>query len=206
MSPAMTTRTLQFVDEAAFAATLPADTQWLGEALYPLPASMAAVSVVGGEPFVVVFKGVPPPAWAAFEIYPQQAVRNFGAEPAGPSLADRKRDKNAQINAARMAANRENFAHAGKVFACDALSRGDIDGINGFISLMGVLPPGWPGAWKAVDNSYHPLPDLLSWKLFYTAMIQAGNANFARSQALKAALAAATTPDQVAAITWEPAA
>ena len=110
--------------------------------------------------------------------------------------------KNAEINAARLAANFSTFTHAGKAIACDQLSRSDIDGTNGFVALYGSLPPGWPGGWKAVDNSYVPIADVAAWKAFYSSMFAAGNANFAKAQALKAQLDAATTAEQVAAIVW----
>lgn len=122
--------------------------------------------------------------------------------PAGPSLADMKASKNAEINAARLAANFSTFQHAGKAIACDQLSRSDIDGTNGFVSLYGSLPPGWPGGWKAVDNTYVPIASENDWKAFYGSMFAAGNANFAKAQALKAQLDAATTAEQVAAIVW----
>ena len=88
--------------------------------------------------------------------------------------------------------------------ACDRLSRQDIDAVHGWVCAVGVLPPGFPGAWKAADNTYIALPDKLAWLGFYGAMLQQGTANFAHSQALKATLAAATTPAQVAAIRWNP--
>ncbi len=111
-------------------------------------------------------------------------------------------EKNAEINAARLAANRGTFTHAGKEFACDELSRSDIDGVNGYVTLFGGLPADWPGAWKAVDNSYAPIATLADWKAFYASMVAAGNVNFAHAQALKAQLAAAMTIEQVQAINW----
>lgn len=122
--------------------------------------------------------------------------------PPAPTLVDLKATKNAEINAARLAANRSTFAHADKVFACDELSRSDIDGANGMISNLGALPQGWPGGWKAVDNTYLPIATVAEWKAFYGSMFAAGAANFARAQALKESLAAATTAAQVAAIVW----
>lgn len=117
-------------------------------------------------------------------------------------LSTLKATKNAEINAARLAANFSTFTHAGKLIACDQLSRSDIDGTNGFVSLYGSLPPGWPGGWKAVDNSYVPIASVADWKAFYASMFAAGNANFAKAQALKAQLDAATTAEEVAAIAW----
>jgi len=118
-------------------------------------------------------------------------------------LASVRTEKNAEINAARLAANRSTFTHAGKEFACDELSRSDIDGVNGYVTLFGALPADWPGAWKAVDNSYAPIATLNDWKAFYASMVAAGNENFAHAQALKAQLGAATTIEQVQAIRWE---
>jgi hypothetical protein len=122
--------------------------------------------------------------------------------PPGPSLAQLKAAKNAEINAARLAANLSTFTHAGKAIACDQLSRSDIDGTNGFVALYGSMPPGWPGGWKAVDNTYVAIADVAAWKAFYSSMFAAGNANFAKAQTLKAQLDAATTAAQVAAIVW----
>lgn len=118
-------------------------------------------------------------------------------------LDDLKAAKTAEINAARLAANLSTFTHTGKQIACDQLSRSDIDGTNGFVALYGALPPGWPGGWKAVDNSYVLIADVAAWKGFYASMFAAGNANFARAQALKALLAAAATAEDVAAIQWD---
>lgn len=122
--------------------------------------------------------------------------------PPAPPLADLKAAKNAEINAARLAANFSTFQHAGKAIACDQLSRSDIDGTNGFVSLYGALPPGWFGGWKAVDNTYVPIASVADWKAFYASMFAAGNAHFAKAQNLKQQLDAATTAEEVAAIAW----
>lgn len=124
--------------------------------------------------------------------------------PPGPpiDLVTLKAAKNSEINAARLSANFSTFSHGGKVIACDQLSRSDIDGTNGFISLYGTMPPGWPGGWKAVDNTYTPIATVADWKAFYASMFAAGNANFAKAQQLKTALDAATTAEEVAAIAW----
>lgn len=117
-------------------------------------------------------------------------------------LAPLKAAKNEEINAARLAANFSTFEHAGKRIACDQLSRSDIDGTNGYVALHGSLPAGWPGGWKAVDNSYVVIGDVDAWKAFYGSMFAAGNANFARTQALKVMLANAGTPEEIEAINW----
>lgn len=117
-------------------------------------------------------------------------------------LVASKAAKNAEINAARLAANFSTFPHAGKAIACDQLSRSDIDGTNGFVSLYGTLPPGWPGGWKAVDNTYVPISSVDGWKAFYSSLFAAGNANFAHARALKAQLESAQTIEDVEAIQW----
>lgn len=117
-------------------------------------------------------------------------------------LGPLKLAKNADINAARLQANRGTFEHGGKVFTCDELSRSDIDGVNGFVSLTQSLPPGWPGGWKAVDNTYLAIANVPAWIAFYAAMVATGNAHFAKAQTLKAQLAAATTPEEIGAIQW----
>lgn len=129
-------------------------------------------------------------------------VVTLPAEQAAANLAQAKAVKNAWINTSRLAANRGAFTHGGKSFACDELSRSDIDGITSFVTLAGSLPPGWPGAWKAVDNTYLPITSVAEWTAFVASMVSAGNANFAKAQALKAQLAAATTSEQINAIVW----
>lgn len=113
-----------------------------------------------------------------------------------------KVQKNDEINSARLKANFTSFTHAGKAVACDELSRSDIDGTNGYVSLNGAMPPGWPGGWKAVDNTYIPIATVADWKAFYLSLFAAGNANFAKAQSLKATLASATTAAQISAIVW----
>ena len=119
-----------------------------------------------------------------------------------PTLNQLKAAKDADINAARLEANFTTFTHAGKVFSCDRLSRSDIDGTNGTMTLTGEFPPNWPGGWKAVDNSYIPITTREQWEAFYLAMCATGAINFAHAQQLKAAVAQATTAEQVAAINW----
>lgn len=123
-------------------------------------------------------------------------------QPPTVDLSELKAAKNAEINAARLAANFTTFEHAGKLIACDQLSRSDIDGTNGYVALNGSLPVGWPGGWKAVDNTYVVIGDVAAWKAFYASMFAAGNANFAHAQTLKALLAEAATPEEVQAISW----
>lgn len=119
------------------------------------------------------------------------------------ALTTTKEAKNTQINLWRAEANQTVFPHLGKHIACDALSRSDIDAVAGSVSLTGAFPVGFPGAWKYTDNTYLMLPDVQAFKEMYASMTQAGTVNFARSQTLKTALAAATTLAEVNALSWE---
>lgn len=117
---------------------------------------------------------------------------------------ERARDKkNSDINHWREEAN-ETFEYGGKQFSSDSLSWKDIAGAHGWIVATGALPPGWPGAWKAVDNSFLPITNTTEWMAFYGAAVARGSANFMRSQALKAYMNdPARTIEEVDAITWE---
>jgi hypothetical protein len=119
-----------------------------------------------------------------------------------PTLAHAKEAKNTYINASRLKANQSFFSFAGKQIAADPLSRSDIDAINGEVSNTGSLPAGWPGAWKCMDNTLIAISNVGQWKEMYSAMVNTGTANFGKSQALKAQLAAASTIQQVDLITW----
>lgn len=117
-------------------------------------------------------------------------------------LASIKAAKNGQINAWRASANLSTFPHAAKEIACDALSRSDIDGVANNIALFGVFPEGFPGGWKATDNTMIPLADVDAFRAMYASMTRQGTDNFNHAQDLKAQLAAASTPEEVAAIVW----
>ena len=110
--------------------------------------------------------------------------------------------KNDEINDCWRADNLSTFNHAGKVFECDNLARGNIDGANGIISLINDLPPGWPGFWKAKDNTLLEIKNADEWKLFYSSMFLAGIFNFAKAQELKSKLSAAKNQAEIEAVKW----
>lgn len=137
----------------------------------------------------------------------QDILDHFGLELVAPTagdvaaeLATAKAAKNTQINVAREQANLTTFTHLGKSIACDSTSQRDIDKILGTIIRTNAFPPGFPGAWKAADNTYLPLPNLAAFDAMYASMVMQGLVNFAKSEALKTALASALTIAQVAAI------
>jgi len=117
-------------------------------------------------------------------------------------IAAMRAEKNEQINAWRASANMSTFPHEGHRFACDALSRSDIDGVANHVALFGTFPDGFPGAWKATDNTLLPLLDVDAFRAMYSSMTAQGTDNFNRSQSLKALLADAITPEEIAAIAW----
>lgn len=118
------------------------------------------------------------------------------------TLEQAKEAKREQINQWRITATRAGFTFDGRLVSTDELGRSDIDGTNGTVALTGAFPVGWPGYWKAEDNTLIEIPDIPTWKDFYGAMAAKGAANFATSQALKVQLAAATTAAEVEAVAW----
>lgn len=121
---------------------------------------------------------------------------------AGDDLALARARKRVQINAAWAAADVGFFVFLGSAVRCDAASRARIAAINGTVALTGAFPPGWPGGWRAEDNTLLPLPDRAAWEAFHAAMVAQGLANFAQAQRLKAEVDAAETLGAVDAIKW----
>lgn len=142
------------------------------------------------------------PEYAALIATVRAAIHVPTPEELAAQLVAAKASKNLQINQWRAAANQSYFTYAGKQIACDALSRSDIDALANSIALTGAFPVGFPGAWKAMDNSYVAIPDVGTFKAMHAAMTAQGTVNFGHSQTLKAALAAATTVEQIEAIVW----
>lgn len=117
-------------------------------------------------------------------------------------LQTAKAQKLLLINSWRAQANQTSFMHNGKVIACDALSRSDIDGVAGHIALNGTFPDGFPGAWKATDNTYIILADIDAFKAMYNSMTAQGTLNFNRSQELKTVVNNATKIEDVIRVVW----
>lgn len=107
------------------------------------------------------------------------------------------------INQARERADSSHFEIGGKRIAVDDASMRRIAAITGHVALFGAYPDGWAGGWRAMDNTMHPLPDVDAWRAFIAAMTAQGVANFARQQALKARIEAATTRTAILAVQWE---
>lgn len=122
--------------------------------------------------------------------------------PTGPDydIADDKFALNAEINAWREAINYTTFPHAGKLIACDTLSRSDIDAVANNIALFGAFPASFPGAWKATDNSYIVQPTVDDFKAMFADMTAQGAANFNQAQTWKVQAAEATTQAEIDAI------
>lgn len=147
-----------------------------------------------------------PVDWSA-QPTPTSRLRYLGAEVA-PEWEETatfdaiKAGKTAEINAAKEAANRDYFMFRGARIQADASSMLEIMTTNGWVALTGDFHPGFPKAWKTADNGYVPIPDVAAWREFYGAIAATGQANFDYAQTLKAQLVDATTPEQIAAITW----
>lgn len=152
---------------------------------------------------------VPDPRTGLYSLLMESPLfANTNAEPAQEDSPDDstlvaiKARKNIEINRARLDANSTSFPFRGHDIAYDRTAQMDIAGVNGKVTLTDSFPDGWPGGWKTVDNSYVAIPDVATWIEFYDAMVNQGSANFAHAQALKGLLIAATTVEEVEAISW----
>lgn len=118
------------------------------------------------------------------------------------NIEEQRTAKNGEINAAWILADSAAFKYAGEQFRAGADDVLRLNSINGYISLMNAMPPDWIGVWKTVGDTFIALPDVDSWKPFYTAFVMKGVTNYLAAQGLKAQLAAATTAAEIAAIHW----
>lgn len=117
-------------------------------------------------------------------------------------LADLKAAKLAEITAARDAADVGTFMFAGHPIQANDKAQKRISAVAMYVLAHGTFPPDFPGYWKDADNAQVPIPDLAAWAAFTAAMTAQGTRNFAISEALKAAVASATTREAVAALSW----
>lgn len=99
-----------------------------------------------------------------------------------------------QVTKLRTQVKDQRFKYAGKWFQTDDAAMKQISVTHGFVTGTGNLPPSFPGAWKAEDNSYLPIPDVAAWWAFYSALAAAGTANFVHSENLKEQVAASDDP------------
>jgi hypothetical protein len=118
------------------------------------------------------------------------------------TLESLRERKTSEINAAWIRADSTAFAYGGEQFRAGPDDVLRLNSINGYISLMNEMPPGWIGVWKTMADTFIDLPDVEAWKPFYTAFVLKGVTNYLAAQGLKARLVAATTADEIAAITW----
>lgn len=112
-------------------------------------------------------------------------------------LKDRKR---AEITRQRLAADGDHFEFQGKQIR--TADKDMLDLLVADARWRKGKPANWPGGWKAIDDTYVRIDLVEEWDAFFVAMYDTGIDNFMHSQALKAALEAATTPSEIQAITW----
>lgn len=117
-------------------------------------------------------------------------------------LADAKLWKNNEINISWSTANDGTFSFNGHVIDSNAKAYANLNAVATNIGLLGSFPTGFTNEWRAHDNTMVPIPDIDTFKLLFSAMTDTRNGNFTKAQSLKTALAAATTTEEVAAITW----
>lgn len=130
---------------------------------------------------------------------------NISIEELDEALIALRKHKGEQINQWREAANNTWFPYKGKRFACDKLSRSDIEGTQGQIMNRGEIPDPsvWAGGWKAIDNTFITINTVEEWHAFYEAMFVQGAKNFAKSQYLKQVVASTGTIQEILNLTWD---
>lgn len=125
------------------------------------------------------------------------------------TLDELKIAQKAKITADRIAADTDKFTYTYTDSTGSSVSKeirtADKDMFDMLVAdarIQKGFPANWPGGWKAIDNSYVPIANVDQWNTFFTAMYDAGIANFNHSQTLKTNIDNATTPEGVAAIVW----
>lgn len=108
----------------------------------------------------------------------------------------------ARISAAYLLANKTSFTFQGKEIQADEHAMTQINRTDAGIQRRGALRSDWPGAWKALDNSYIPIPDVATWGAMMDALETQGLVNFLKAQALKNSIDAAETIEEIQAISW----
>jgi hypothetical protein len=117
-------------------------------------------------------------------------------------LAQAKASKRADITQAAIRADLDSFEFGGKRIAVDDASMRRIAAVSMTVALLGEFPEGWPGRWRAMDNTAVEIPDVDTWKAFIRAMAKQGAANFARQMDIKSQVEASTSLSQVEQINW----
>ncbi|ARP89832.1 hypothetical protein CAL14_05625 [Bordetella genomosp. 9] len=123
------------------------------------------------------------------------------ADPVGPSLDDLKAEKSEKITASCLAAIDSGFDYGGHRYDSDLVSRTNIIGTATGVQAGIPVPAGF--TWRTSDNENVPLdgPGVIA---LGAALLQHVNQQYALSWQLKAQIEAATTAEEVAAISWPP--
>lgn len=119
-----------------------------------------------------------------------------------PTLAELKAAKYIDINLFRSSAGNASFQYAGSMFPGDASARFEIYTVQGYVERTGALPDGLPANWPAADGSSLSVATVAEWDAFYAAFVSHIVTIVSHTADLQALIAAATTPEQVAAVVW----
>lgn len=138
--------------------------------------------------------------WRVVDLTP--AELDAKAQEYADDLERVRHHKATELSQARAQADTSYFETGGKRIAVDALSSARITTISNYVALIGSLPAGWAGGWKAMDNSVHPIPDVAAWKAFVEAMTLQEVANHNKLQALKSELKLVKTRSGIDAMAW----
>ncbi|ANN71560.1 DUF4376 domain-containing protein [Bordetella bronchialis] len=121
------------------------------------------------------------------------------SDPPAPTLDELKLAKAADMTAACLAAIDSGFDYDGHRFDSDLVSRTNIIGTATGVQAGIALPQGF--TWRTSDNENVPM-DGDGVIALGAALLQHVNQQYATSWQLKAQIEAATTPEDIAAISW----
>lgn len=112
-----------------------------------------------------------------------------------------KAQKSAEITAACLAAIDAGFEYGGHQYDSDLVSRTNIIGTATGVQAGIPMPDGF--TWRTSDNQNVPM-DGAGVISLGAALLQHVNEQYATSWQLKAQIEAATTPEEVEAVSWPP--
>lgn len=122
--------------------------------------------------------------------------------PTGAEITAAKIARKEHIYNRKVAANKTNFSHAGKMVLRGDPEKDDLDSTALYIALNNVFHPSFPNQWKATDGTWINIPNIPAFKALYNSMVDQGMTNYAKSETLGAQIDAATTIEAINAIDW----
>lgn len=117
-------------------------------------------------------------------------------------LAAEKIKKIQLISRQYILANNTSFTYGGKEYAANQNAQNNLTGISGYVAQNNALPPSFPNVWQALDGSIIGIMTVQDFKNLYAAFVEQGSINFIKYAMLESYINAASTQQELEAITW----